>query len=253
MSNVLPDNEPCASLRPPRRLATLLSLILVTGLSLATGFAAASTSKDPDKDPQTELALQEAQRLIGSGKRMAAIEQCDQIISAFEAHYAGQRVYCGRTPAETLGVLLKAATEKEKAIAISTKWSDAYFLKGFALQDLKRIGEAKAAMQSALRLAPFNSRYLAELGTIYQLEKDWPKAQATFQEAEDNAKLSPDDMKAYDLGRARRGLGYVFVELGQLDEAEKKYQECLTADANDAAAQRELEYVRQLKAKQSVR
>jgi Flp pilus assembly protein TadD len=52
-----------------------------------------------------------------------------------------------------------------------------------------------------------------------------------------------------ELGRARRGLGYVLVELGKLDEAEKKYQQCLVDDPKDRKAAAELEYVRGLKAK----
>ena len=35
-----------------------------------------------------------------------------------------------------------------------------------------------------------------------------------------------------------------FVELGKLDEAEKKYQQCLAADPKDTKAAQELEYVR---------
>jgi hypothetical protein len=42
----------------------------------------------------------------------------------------------------------------------------------------------------------------------------------------------------------------VLVELGQLAEAEKKYQQCLRDDPNDKKAAAELEYVRGMKAKQ---
>jgi tetratricopeptide (TPR) repeat protein len=100
-----------------------------------------------------------------------------------------------------------------------------------------------------LALSPLNSQYRSELGEIYQLEKNWAKAKQQFEEAEDNAKLSPEHAKAGELGRARRGLAYVFVELGELDEAEKKYQQCLAADPTDMRAKRELDYVRELKAK----
>jgi tetratricopeptide (TPR) repeat protein len=91
--------------------------------------------------------------------------------------------------------------------------------------------------------------YLSELGSIYKLEKNWPEAKKTFEAAEEHAALSPDDLKASELGLARRGLGYVLVELGQLAEAEKKYQQCLKDDPNDKKAAAELEYVRGLKAK----
>jgi tetratricopeptide (TPR) repeat protein len=122
-------------------------------------------------------------------------------------------------------------------------------MKAYALQDLGRIGEAKSAVKMALELSPWNSQYLSELGNIYQHEKSWLKAKETFEAAEEHAQLAPDDTKAGELARARRGLGYVFVELGQLDEAEKKYRQCLAADPKDAKAAKELEYVRGLRTK----
>jgi tetratricopeptide (TPR) repeat protein len=85
------------------------------------------------------------------------------------------------------------------------------------------------------------------------LEKDWTRAKQAFEKAEDQAPISPDDSRAEELARARRGLGYVFVELGQLDAAEKKYQQCLTTDPNDTRAARELQYVRELQAKKKSR
>jgi tetratricopeptide (TPR) repeat protein len=111
------------------------------------------------------------------------------------------------------------------------------------------MAEAKSAVKLAIELSPFNSRYLSELGEMYQLEKNWPKAKETFEAAEENAGLSPAELKGDELGRARRGLGYVFVELGKLEEAEKKYQQCLAADPHDTRAARELEYVRGLQTK----
>jgi tetratricopeptide (TPR) repeat protein len=219
-------------------------------VSVAAG-AAAPTAIDPDKDPQMTRLLQEARRLIDSKKPAPAIERCDRVITAFKARYGSskQRIYCGRTSAETLGGLLHATVEKNNAIALSSTWADAYYMKAYALQDLGRLPEAKSNVQIALAMSPFNSQYRSELGEIHQLEKNWAKAKQEFTEAEDNAKLAPEDSKADEMGRARRGLAYVFVELGKLDEAEKKYQQCLAADPNDVRAKRELEYVRGLKAK----
>ena len=231
-----------------------ISRLLLASVALlvsASVDSTATSSADPDKDPQMASLLQEARRLIDSKKPAAAIERCDKVIAAFKARYGGskQKVYCGRTSAETLGSLLQATVEKNNAIALSSTWADAYYMKAYALQDLGRLPEAKSNVQIALAMSPFNSQYRSELGEIYQLEKNWAKAKQEFGEAEDNAKLAPEDSKAAELGRARRGLAYVFVELGKLDEAEKKYQQCLAADPNDIRAKHELEYVRRLKAK----
>ena len=52
---------------------------------------------------------------------------------------------------------------------------------------------------------------------------------------------------------ARRGQGYVLVELGKLDEAEEKYQQCIAANPNDNKAKAELDYIRERKAKRKSR
>ena len=74
-----------------------------------------------------------------------------------------------------------------------------------------------------------------------------------FKEARDNANLTPDMSRADELARARRGQGYVLVELGKLDQAEEKYQQCIAANPNDRKAKAELDYVREQKAKRKSR
>jgi Flp pilus assembly protein TadD len=70
-------------------------------------------------------------------------------------------------------------------------------------------------------------------------------AQKMFEQAEAAAKeFSPPDAKNKELSRAWRGLGYVYVEQGRWDDAEKIYLQCLALDRNDRRAQNELNYVR---------
>ena len=220
-------------------------------LIVATAVGLSAAGGDPDKDPQMINLLQEARHNIDSKNPTAAIAKCDQVINAYKAHYGGskQKIFCARTSAESLGVLLKATVEKDKAIALSFIWSDAYFMKAYALEDLGRLDDAKAMLQQALKLSPFNAQYLAEMGQINAREKNWSEAEQLYREAEDNAPLSPAEARASDLARARRGLGYVLVEVGKLDEAERKYQQCIAANPDDTKAKAELQYVREQKAK----
>jgi tetratricopeptide (TPR) repeat protein len=223
--------------------------VLVAGVAIAMGATSVSAA-DPDKDPQMRTLLKDARSLIDSRNPVAAIEQCDKVTAAFKAAYDGdkRKIYCARTSEESVLLLLQAAADKKDAVALSSVWSDAYFLKSYALQDLGRIGDAQAAIRLALALSPFNSRYLSEQGSIYLLMKDWPQALLSFQLAEEQAPLAPEVSKGEEMARARRGQGFVFVELGKLDEAEKKYQQCLATDPKDARAARELKYVQGLKA-----
>jgi len=229
--------------------AQLFALIATT----AVGFATAV--RDPDKDPQMMKLLQEARHHIESKNPAAAIAKRDAVISAYKAHYGDskQKIFCARSPEESLLLMMKAAGDKNNAIALSFIWSDAYFMKAYASEDLGRTSEAKATLQQALQMSPFNAQYLAEMGQIYAREKNWSKAEQLYREAEDNASLSPPVSKTDDLAKARRGLGYVLVELGELDEAEKKYQQCIAANPNDTKAKAELQYVRELKAKRKGR
>jgi len=221
---------------------------------------AISAGADPDKDAALSKTLDEARVFIDHKKPQAAIEKCDKVIAAFDAHYRKSKVkvYCARTSPENLGYLLMAAADmdkgklehgKERAIVLSPTWATAYYMKGWALEELNRMEEARAAIEQAIGLSPFNSHHLSELAYLYMLEKNWDKALEVYRSAEEHASLSPDDVKQSELGRARRGVGYVLAELGKLDEAEKKYQQCLADDPNDTKAAAELEYVRNLKAK----
>ena len=225
----------------------VLALIVATTVRLA-----AAPGGDPDKDPQMVKLLQDARRLMDSKNSTVAIAKCDAVINAYKAQYGGikQRIFCGRTPEERLLEMLKAAVDKNNAVALSSTWADAYFMKAYALQDLHRLGDARATLQQALKMSPFNAQYLSEMGEIYALEKNWFKAEQLYREAEDNAPLSPSISRTDDLAKARRGLGYVLVELGKLDEAAKKYQQCIAANPNDTKAKAELQYVREQKAKQ---
>ena len=211
----------------------------------------AAPPENPDKDPRLLELLQDARQSIGAKKPDDAIKRCDQVLASFKAYYGGdkQKTYCARTSTESLKYLLVAAHDQVSAVVLSSVWADAYFVKGYALLELGRIPDAKASLQQAIALSPSNSHYLSELGTIYQMEKNWAKAKQQFEASEENAGLSPESVKADEIGRARRGLGYVFVELGELDKAEKKYQQCLADNPNDTRAKRELEYVRSLRAK----
>ncbi len=231
---------------------------LIVSIALVMQIHAAKPPLGPDENPEMVKILDEASALGKATKPQAAIERCDNVIAAFKAQYGNQKakIYCARSSTESAAYLFMAAAglpgtsgKGYDAIVLSSAWARAYYLKGYALQDLGRIAEAKAALQQALALSLWNSQYLSELGSVYQREKNWPKAKATFEDAEAQAATSPADSKGEDLARARRGVGYVLVEIGKLDEAEKKYRQCLATNPKDTKAAQELEYVRQLKAK----
>ncbi|MDD5634861.1 MAG: tetratricopeptide repeat protein [Candidatus Omnitrophica bacterium] len=231
------------------KLIVLTLMILIVNHVLGYSESSESTADD---EIQLQL-LSDGRRLIADGKPAEAITGCfDRVIANFNSKYGDRKeqIYCARTPAERLMYLLIAANAKRAAIAISSVWADAHLMKGFALIELGRIPEAKSSIEQALTLSPNNPLYLSELGYIYQIEKNWAKSVELFQAAEDAAiSFSPEEYKKFELGRARRSLGYAYIEMGQYDKAEEEYRKCIEEDPNDDKAREELEYIHQLKSK----
>jgi tetratricopeptide (TPR) repeat protein len=239
--------------------ATALALSLFTAFTV---FPAYSQTAAPNTPPQAAAPNPEdaalGQQLMAGAQLLqlrqpgrAIAEHFDKIIAAYELRYKDEksRPYTGRTRVEQLLYLLQAANAKEEpkrgAIIVPQVWSDAWYLKAYALVELRRPSEARSALEAALALAPRNSQYLGELGTVYLGQRDWPQALKIFEQAESAAKeFSPPEVKNKELSRAWRGIAYVYVEQGRWDDAEKVYLQCLELDKNDRRAQAELNYVR---------
>lgn len=195
--------------------------------------------------------LNDGVRLSQEGKPAEALSYFDKIIAGYEDAYKGgeAKLYAARWQTESTAYLLEAAAAGTPARVVSVTWAYAYFMKAYALLDLGRIDESKSLLERAITLSPHNAQFLAELGNIYQRQKNWPKALETFQAAEAAAReFSPEDAKTIELTRAMRGIGYVYIEQNRLDDAEKIYRQCLELDSKDARAMNELRYIQKLRA-----
>ena len=210
-------------------------------------------SSQAEEDPKLATWVREAESLAARQLPVQAVAKCNEVITACEAQYEDTKemIFCARTSAESLIYLMGSVVgeEQKKTIVIAPTWSHAYFIKAYALQEMGHLPEARENILRAVALSPANAQYLCELGNLQQLEKNWPAAKETFKKAEADAKLSPPALQPVELGRARRGYAYCLVEEGNLDGAEKIYQECLKTDPNDTRAKNELEYVQKLRAK----
>jgi len=231
----------------------LLSIIFSVSFPIHAENAQPATT---DQDKASARMLDEGTKLLMAKKPQEAIEYFEKIVADYEKRFknSNDRIFSARSQAETLLYLLETAAEKKggaKAVVVSANLAYAHFMKAYALIELGNLAESKLALERALALSPQNSQFLSELGHIYQRGKNWPLAMQTFQRAEKAAEFSPPELKNDELSRAWRGIGYVYVELGQLDEAEKMYQQCLVLDKNDKRAMNELRYVQDQKAKLS--
>lgn len=205
------------------------------------------------QDPELEL-LRAGRALLDRNNPLEAVRKSfDKVIQSFEArHSDGKEIfYCARSLEESLIYLAMAAEAGESASVLAPTWSEAYYLKAYALLELGRLGEAREALERAIALSPNNSMYMAEMAYTYQIEKNWSEAIDRYEAAEEAAEtFSPPDVKAAELSRAMRGQGFALIELGQLDEAEAIYRKAMKADPEDRASANEIQYIEQMRAKQ---
>ena len=261
-----------ASFAPARRSSARRLVSSWFAIGLAAGLAAcAQTPVATTSDAKVSKAdtaryqamIVDARALIDQKRQLEAItKDLGPVIDAYEQAYGHSTIayYSSRSVGETVAYLLSSqiapgAGRPEvpggpSAIAFDQTWSAALYLKAYALVDLHRYAAAHEPLEHAVRLAPSNSEYLSELGQLYLVEKNWPKALAMFARAEKGADLSPPEMKTRELTRALRGTGYVDIELGKFDEAAALYERCLALDPQDAKAASELQYVHAQQARQ---
>lgn len=236
---------------------TFLRTILVLGaITFALPcFAQESPRIDSGDEAKLTKMIQDGARLAAAGKPQEAIEYFDKVAATYEEKYRDSptRMRCARWSVESLMYLAEAAKEQKNTTVLSANWAYAYYLKAYALQELGRLPEAKVVLERAISLSPRNAQFLAELGSIYQREKNWPAGLQTYKLAESSAReFSPPNTKDAELASAWRGIAYILVEQNQLDDAEKLYRQCLELNKNDTKASNELRYVLGLRAKQSV-
>jgi tetratricopeptide (TPR) repeat protein len=130
-------------------------------------------------------------------------------------------------------------------------WCYAIYLKAYCLIDLRQPADAARQLDRALSMAPRNSQYLSERAELFTRARDLDASLAMFKQAEESAELTPNPNSARNLrSRACRGVGYVLVEQGKLDEAEANYNRCLGIDPEDQKSKNELGYIAQVRAKQ---
>jgi Flp pilus assembly protein TadD len=220
-------------------------------LALAVPVAAAAQPAAPPAasttDSKAENALIErAAVLIGERKAAEAIPLLDQVIAAEEKAHSGEtrQVYSAGSTTETLLYLLEATAAKKEAVAFGPEWSLALFLKAFALIETGAGEAAGPLLKRAVELSPANSQYLAELGEWHKNRREWDQAYARFKKAEEVAGLaSSEERRKPERARALRGMGFVLIEQGKLDEAEKMFRKCLEIDPGDQGAKSELQYI----------
>jgi tetratricopeptide (TPR) repeat protein len=147
--------------------------------------------------------LDQAMKVVEAGLKQ---ESKDQSLLSFAAAICLRR----GDPAKALGYV----GEKPK----SGDTELIYYIRGRALEALRRPDDAAAALAHALRLAPGNAQYALSSGNVlYELGR-WDEAIEAFQTA------SAPDRGAF---AAKCNLGIALVQAGRIEEAAKLYRAAL--------------------------
>jgi tetratricopeptide (TPR) repeat protein len=208
----------------------------------ATPAMPSSASLPLVSDSRFELAMS----AIQTNNPERALDLVRPLLANFEQRYSGEKrqIYCAVNSVQSLAYMAEAAAAKREAVAIEPAWCRAQYIRAFALVDLKRLDEAQEAYQRLVGYAPQNSRYLNELGYVFQQKKQWQQSADMYRRSDAAAGLSPENE---DMERcvALRGIGYDLVELSKFDEAEASYRKCLAIAPDDAKSLKEINYIRE--------
>lgn len=229
--------------------------IVVFAISLPAWCEQAPASTT-DEDARASQLVKMAWNLIQAKRPAEAMPYVDGVIAAYEARFketGATRLLAARTNEERDFYFTVMASKKQQAKMVPTTWPHALFVKGYALVELDRIGEARSMLERAVDLAPGNATYRAELAYTQLREKDFEAALKTYSLSAVAAReFSPPEKRNAELAGAWRGMGYIYVELNRLADAEEMYRKCLALDANDVKASSELRYVLNLRKSSSI-
>lgn len=179
------------------------------------------------------------------GDTASADERLEPVLSYCEAqHRQGLRLVSVATVQEYEQYMA------ENANGEPTEWIDvacpmAYKLKGFLLAGAKDNAEAIRWLDKAIALAPYFADAHVERGFALGQDGNLDEALAAYRRALALANEHPSAAHARPL--ALRGTGWVLVEMGDLDGAQRAYEASLEIDPDSKLAKSELEYIAKLR------
>jgi tetratricopeptide (TPR) repeat protein len=189
---------------------------------------------------QDSKLVDEAEQLIKAGNRARAVELLTAVLARAPANYmyeedTGDQIiircwdayefirYSGRRPPNSKTVTW-----------IGNAYGRASYMLGFMLVEQGRFVEALNVLNRALAWEPASVPLIHEKVLIRT--KRFQEARSLF----DDALSRPDLMIPSERARLMRGKGFVLIEFGELDEAEKVFQESIALDPSSQMAHREL-------------
>lgn len=220
-------------------------LAVLLALSLFPANVRAQTPSAPDR----EAMLTQAITAMSQRRFADSLQLSETIISAYEAEYSksDKLIYCAENGEQIILLLARAVTQKKDGVTLDKTWCTALFLKGFALIDLNRSTEARPFLARAAEMAPLDAHFLNEYAEWFKSARQWQDAYDWFEKARDASQYSAAEFRNGQKARSLRGMGFVTIELGDLEKASKLFKESLELMPNHPGALSELKYIEDLR------
>ena len=240
--------------------------VMIAAALLAVPAALGATDTDR-LERKSQPITAEALSAIRDSEPTRALTLVEPLLADFEKAYAGKsRIYCAETVKESAMYLLTPGSDggeslqaadpdapkddaKGANIILNSGWCKAQYVRAFALVDVGRLDEAQAGFERLVRFAPRRSRYLSELGFLFQKKKQWQASLDLYTRADVAADLLEPADRDYERCVALRGQGYDLVEMGRLDDAERAYRKCLAITPGEPKSLNEIDYINEQRRK----
>jgi tetratricopeptide (TPR) repeat protein len=138
--------------------------------------------------------------------------------------------------------------QKQRGIGAPITWVEnayprAHFYLGFLCVKNKQYDRAIEYLDKGMNLEPENPKYIIEKAAAFLNSRRFEEALALYDQLKD---VGPH-ISSLDLAIAQRGRGFVLIELGKLDDAEKAFLLSLKYEPNNTVALNELRYIRNIR------
>lgn len=191
---------------------------------------------------QREKVVQ-AQELIKDRSYEAAGRLLDDVLSFFQkAMTDTNAVYASFASKQEYEIWRKLRAE-QKVVWLDWAFRDALHNKAFIASSKKQWPDALKLLNEEIRYAPFAAIAHCEKGYIFNSDG---KPSDSLEEYEKALELAEKYASARgDKAMALRGMGYSYIELGDLERAKAAYQKSLEIDPNNKLARSELEFIKE--------
>ena len=206
-----------------------------------------TVSADPGIGHDQRERIAKALQLVQEKKFDDALEQLDYVVMRFEMTHVKTNVpfICASSQEEV--DRYRKEIGRPDAMWLDWAYMQAYFIKAFVASEQERYTDALALLDKAAAMAPYDPSVPCEKGNVYNKTHKAEKGLEQCRKAYELAKAS--DRYKNQQALALRGMGFAYVELGDLDKAEEAQQKSIEIEPDSSVAKRELKYIRAEKAR----